>query len=179
MSFLERIRKALGLNGDATEDQMVEEATAVREARDEARAQAAVDKHAERISPAMRDAMLALARRDPDGFEAVAAAMPVVAEADEARAQAAVGQYTAEGRVPPAAREQALVLARRDPDAFAAFAGSLPMAVTSAAARGLPRTTGGTLNDVETAAARAMGLTDEQYQESRQALAQAGARGDV
>ena len=133
MEFLERIRGALGLGADATKDEMVAAAEAMRKERDEERAQAAVEKYAEqgRISTAMREPMLALARRDPDGFMAFASALPTIA-----------------GAAVPA---------------------------------GLPkrRATGGTLTDTELAAARALGLTDEQYQESRQALAQALAQGEI
>ena len=183
MDLLERIREALGLAADATEDDVVAAAAAMREEQDTARAQAAVEKYAEqgRISPAMREPMLALARRDPDGFDAVAAALPVTEETDETRAQAAVERCTAEGRIPPAARGQALALARRDPDGFAAFASALSTIASRAVPAGLPkrRTNGGTLTGAELAASRALGLTDEQYQESRQALAQARAQGEI
>ena len=179
MSILERIRAALGLKADATEDEMVDAAAAMREGRDGARAAAAVDKYARqgRISAAMREPMLALARRDPDGFDAVAAALPVTAEADATRGQAAVDRSMAEGRVPPAARDQAIALARRDPDAFAAFASALPVAVEPAsdALARLPGRGAGQLTDTERTAARALGLSDEQYLESRQALAAARA----
>ena len=182
MDFLKRIREALGLQADAAEDEVVAEATAMREDRDQARAAAAVDKYARqgRILPEMREPMLALARRDPEGFDAIAAALPVARDADEARAQAAVDRCTAQGHVPPAARDQAIALARRDPEGFAAFVATLPAVVTPAesAAANLPpelRAYAGRLTDAERGVARALGLTDEQYQESRRALAQASA----
>ena len=185
MDFLERIRKALGLGDDATEDAMVAAIEAMREERDMARAQAAVEKYEAqgRIAPAMREPMLALARRDPDGFDAIATALPVNDDTDEARAQAAVDRGAAQGRIPPAARGQAIALARRDPDGFTAFVSALPELVTRRVLLpGIPpsQTAGaGPLTDTERAAARALGLTTEQYQESRQALAQARADGEV
>ena len=184
MDFLEKIRAAFGLGPAATEDEMIAAATAVRETRDAMRATAAVEKYEAqgRISPATREPMLALARRDPDGFEAFAAGMPVSDENGETRAQAAVDRCTTQGRVPPAARGQALALARRDPDGFEAFVSALP-ALTAGplVPPGAPthRAGAGALDATETAAARALGLTAEQYQESRQALAQARAEGEL
>ena len=73
MDFLEKIRAALGLGPAATEDEMVAAVTAMRETRDAMRATATVEKYEAqgRITPATREPMLALARRDPDGFRGV------------------------------------------------------------------------------------------------------------
>ena len=182
MDFLEKLRMALGLAAGATEEAILAAVERMRTMQDEARATAAVDRYAAqgRIGPAMREPMLALARRDPDGFDAFAAALPVTAESSVALATAAVESHIAAGRIPPAARAGALALAQRDPDAFTAFAAALPQFAAGATIRGLPPTgTGGPLTDTERAAARALGLTTEQYQESRQALAQARAEGEI
>ena len=122
MDFLQKLRAALGLGADATEDEIVAAAKAMTEKDATASARAAVDRYAAqgRVSGTMRDAMIDLARRDPDGFEAFANALPAALS----------------GRIP-----------------------GLDRIPTQGA--------GAALTGTEIAAARAVGLTDEQYMESR------------
>jgi len=182
MDILKKLRAALNLADDATEDDIVAAVERLAGESAETRALAAVDRHTAqgRISTAMREPMLALARRDLPGFEAFAASMPMMPDTTEARATTAVDRHIAQGRIPPACREHALALARQDAAGFESFAGTLPAFAAGATIAGLPPgPADGALTDTERAAARALGLTTEQYQQSRQALAQARAEGDL
>ena len=93
-------------------------------------------------------------------------------------AETAVASAIEAGKVTPASREWALAYAAKDPDGFATFVKDAPAILSNGrvAPSGDPDK-GGTLTEQEKAICRATGVTEEQFINSRKAIAEAGEEG--
>jgi phage I-like protein len=173
---LTKLAKLLGLKDDATEQQIVDEASrlvaADKERRDAASPIVACKAVLEElgVKPEATEAEVKgaiLALKNPSGFVKAEEFIALKAQIAERDAQELVACAMRDAKIAPSQKEWAIGYARKDSEAFKVFVASAPKLIEGVSTAPPPASGAGALTETEVAVCKQLGIAPEKFSEAK------------